>query len=210
MKAMAGKNNSEIKKPGFREKRDSSTTGRMIMMRNNRMSFPNMLLIAGDGRNVGKTSFAVQVIRKLSAKADVVGVKTTPHRHIATGGLEILVETGEYMVALEHGEHDKDSALFRRAGAKEVFLVMAAQQYLGRAFSHISGRIQNKLCVAESGGLVEYIRPAVFFFIKKQGEEIRKRRYMEFDPVVVTNRDMTFDFAMENLDVKENGLVITE
>lgn len=193
-----------------REKEDHSAGFRIIGLGHDRVPFPNMILIAGDGRNVGKTSFAMQIIRKLSQKADVIGIKTTSHKHVLTEGLEMLVHTGDYMVALEKGEHRKDSAIFRQAGAAEVFVIMAEQQFLRKAFSHISAHIHGKICVAESGGLAEIVHPGIFFFIRNQEGAIRKKHYLEFDPVVVMNRDMTFDFAIEKLDVINNELVIKE
>lgn len=191
-----------------REKEDHSAGFRIIGLGHDRVPFPNMMLIAGDGRNVGKTSFAMQIIRKLSPKVDVIGIKTTPHRHVLSEGLEMLVQTQDYMVALEKGEHHKDSALLRQAGAAEVFVIIAEQKFLSKAFSHISAHIHGKICVAESGGLVEIVQPGVFFFIRNQEGAIRKKHYLEFDPLVVMNRGMTFDFAFEKLDVVNNVLVI--
>ncbi|MEX2369579.1 MAG: hypothetical protein WD578_01130 [Bacteroidales bacterium] len=173
-----------------------------------RIHFPKMILVAGDGRNVGKTNFSMQIIRKLSAKADVIGIKTTPHMHLLTDGLEIIAKTDDYIVALEKGTHQKDSALLLQAGAGKVYLIMADQQHAGEAFSHISGQVKDTICVAESGSLAEFIKPAFFFFIRSHMGEIKKRQYLEFDPVVVTNLNRTFDFAPEKLDIVNNELVI--
>ena len=186
--------------------RSRSTTG----MREDRESFPKMLLVAGDGRNVGKTTFSLQLIRRLSVKTDVTGIKTTPHRHLLTDGLEILEQNDDYMIALEKGAHQKDSAQMLQAGASEVYLIVAAQEHLGEAFSRISGQIRNKICVVESGGLAAYVAPAVFFFVRNHAGEISKKHYLEFDPVVVTNRDRRFDFDMEKLDVVAGELVLNE
>lgn len=187
-----------------------SPTHSMTGIPEGRESFPKMLLVAGDGRNVGKTTFCLQLIRRLSAKAEVVGIKTTPHMHVRSDGLEILEQNDEYMVALENGDHRKDSAQMLQAGADKVYLVVASQEHLGEAFSRISGQIQNKICVVESGGLAAYVAPAVFFFIRNHTGEIKKRQYLVFDPVVVTNRDRGFDFEIEKLDVEAGELVLNE
>ena len=222
METVSGKNKNVIMKPGSvekedlcreqedlsREKEDRSTGFRINGLQHDRVPFPNMILIAGDGRNVGKTSFAMQIIRTLSVSTEVIAIKTTPHKHVLTGGLEMVVQTEDYLVALEKGEHHKDSALLRQAGAVQVFLIMAEQHFLRRAFSHISAHVNDKICVAESGGLSEIVHPGVFFFIRNQGGAIRKKHYLEFDPLVVTNRGTTFDFATEKLDVVNNELVI--
>ncbi len=191
-----------------REKEDRYSGFRINGLQHDRVPFPNMILIAGDGRNVGKTTFTSQIIGTLSARTEVIAIKTTPHKHVLTEGLEMLVQTEDYMVALEKGGHRKDSAILRQAGAAEVFVIMAEQQFLSKAFSHISAYIHGKICVAESGGLVEIVQPGVFFFIRNREGAIRKKHYLEFDPLVVRNRGMTFDFATEKLDVVNNELVI--
>lgn len=193
---------------GLNEQKGDTFSHTRMRMRDERAPFPKMILVAGDGRNVGKTTFSVQITRRLSAISGVVGIKTTPHMHVLSDGLEILEQTEDYVVALEKGVHRKDSSLLLQAGAEKVYLIMAAQQHLGRAFSRISASVQNKICIAESGGLVEYVRPAKFFFIKNHDKEIGKKHYLEFDPVVVTNMENRFDFAMEELDVVDNKLVI--
>lgn len=193
-----------------KENKEHSRSRNMKRLRKDRTPFPGMILVAGDGRNVGKTTFCLQVIRHLSAMADVVAIKTTPHLHVHADGLEILEQTGEYLVAIEKGLHQKDSALMLQAGAKKVYLVVAAQQHLGKAFSRISASVGKAICVAESGGLVEYVEPAVFFFIRNHSGDINKMHYLEFDPVVVTNRDRSFDFEIEKLDIADHKLVMKE
>ena len=39
----------------------------------------NFLLVAGNGRNVGKTFLACEIIKQLSQKNEVTGVKISPH-----------------------------------------------------------------------------------------------------------------------------------
>lgn len=170
--------------------------------------FPKMILVAGDGRNVGKTTFCTQLIRNLSAKTEVIAIKTTPHRHVLTEGLEIIATTGDYTVALEKAAHQKDSARLLQAGAGKVYLVMADQQHVGKAFSHISDQVQGKVCVAESGSLAAYVQPGYFFFIKDHAGEIKKKAHLVFNPVVVTNLNHVFDFAPEKLDIAGDELMI--
>jgi hypothetical protein len=181
----------------------------MTMQQDHRVPFPKMILVTGDGRNVGKTTFCSQIIRNLSAKAEVIAIKTTPHKHGLTEGLELIAKTDEYTVALETAVHQKDSALLLQAGAKKVYLIMADQQHVGKAFSNISEQVQHTICVAESGSLAAYIQPGFFFFIKNHTGEIQKRQYLELNPVIVTNLNREFDFAPEKLDIVNNELIST-
>ncbi len=44
-------------------------------------SMPNILLIAGTGRNVGKTLLACEIIQQLSKTMAVTAIKTSSHEH---------------------------------------------------------------------------------------------------------------------------------
>ncbi|MDF1573038.1 MAG: hypothetical protein P1P82_15625 [Bacteroidales bacterium] len=198
--------------PGMSRQQEPGNTTRqdhgITRQQEYRVPFPKMILVAGDGRNVGKTVFCMHLIRNLSAKAEVIAIKTTPHRHNLTDGLEVIAKTGDYIVALEKAAHQKDSARLLQAGAGKVYLVMADQQHVGEAFSHISDQVQDKICVAESGSLAAYVQPGYFFFIKNHTDEIKKKEHLEFNPVVVTNVNHLFDFAPEKLDIVNNELRI--
>ena len=51
--------------------------------------FPNMLIVRGTGRNVGKTLSACNIIKQLAEKHNPVGVKISPHFHSLDGIQEI-------------------------------------------------------------------------------------------------------------------------
>lgn len=169
---------------------------------------PNMILIAGDGRNVGKTTFARDIIRHLSEKAEITGIKTSPHFHKLSEDLDIIHWNSDYVVAEEKGRSRKDSSLLLQAGAKRVFFIMAKQEYLEEAFSLISGMLDHHIIIAESGGLNELIEPAVFFFVRNKQESVKKEQYLKFNPYMVTNSDQGFDFEVSKLDVRNEHITI--
>ena len=53
----------------------------MNNVNNNRISFPNLLLVAGNGRNVGKTWLVCRIIEKISQNQKVTAVKISSHYH---------------------------------------------------------------------------------------------------------------------------------
>ncbi len=88
-------------------------------------NLPKLILITGNGRNVGKTSFATEIIRHLSESIDIIGIKVSPHIHDLNEDLEIICKTQNFIVAEEKGRSKKDSSLLLQAGAKRVFFIMA-------------------------------------------------------------------------------------
>lgn len=171
-------------------------------------SFPNMILIAGDGRNVGKTTLARQIIRYMSHRGNVTGIKTSPHFHAINDDLDVLYKTSDYIVAEEKGHSEKDSSLFLQAGAKKVFFIMAKQEYLAEAFSTITNKLDKQIIVAESGGLNEFIEAGIFFFIRNKEGLVKKEQYLKYNPIVVMNGENGFDFNTERLDIRNNQIVV--
>jgi len=174
-----------------------------------RWNLPNMILIAGNGRNVGKTTFALLIIRHLSKYGDVTGLKTSPHMHDLSEDLEVITRTSNYMVAEEKGTSKKDSSLMLQAGAKRVFFIMAKDEFLEQAFSVIAKKLDGTMVVAESGGLRKLITPAYFFFVKHPGDQINKKHYLKHDPIMVNNGDPGFDFEVDRLSFNNKHIILS-
>jgi hypothetical protein len=171
-----------------------------------RWNLPNMILLAGNGRNVGKTTFALLIIRHLSKYGEVFGLKTSPHMHDLNEDLEVLIRTSDYVVAEEKGQSKKDSSLMLQAGAKKVFFIMAKDEFLEQAFSVITKKLEGTIVVAESGGLSPLIKPGIFFFVKHPKDQIIKKHYLEYKPIMVNNDDPGFDFKVERLSFKNKHI----
>jgi len=150
-----------------------------------RIPFDRMILIAGDGRNVGKTTLACQLIREWSAREPVTAIKTSPHFHALQSDDEILERGAGYVIVRENKLSQKDSSLFLQAGASTVYFIMASQEKLGEAFLRLLPELEGKMVIAESGGLNEYVRPGRFLFVCRKGRDIVKKHYLKFEPEVV-------------------------
>lgn len=159
-----------------------------------RPDFPNMILIAGNGRNVGKTTFARKLIHHLSESNTVIGLKVSPHIHDLNKDLDLIYLSTDYVIAQEKGQSKKDSSLMLQAGAKKVYLIMAKQDFLKEAFSLMADELRNHVVIAESGGLSELIKPGLFFFITNTNEKIIKEHYLKYKPIMVKNEISGFDF----------------
>jgi hypothetical protein len=173
-----------------------------------KFDYPNLLLIAGNGRNVGKTYFACRVIEALSKQTTITGLKITSHIHEHNID-DVLVKKQKYIILKEKQLSGKDSSLMLQAGAEQVFFLMAAPEYLPEAFEKLSGYLPETPIVCESGGLHEIIRPGLFFFIQKTGTPVRKQQHLRYDPVIVNNdgENLNFDYSRIQLENHKFSLV---
>ena len=173
---------------------------------NNCIEKPNLLLIAGNGRNVGKTFFACKIIKKLAKDQAVVGVKISPHFHTNEG--KTIVQCNEFIIIEETQKTQKDSSLMLQAGAEKVFFVMAEQKNLKAAFRELITLLPEKAIVCESGGLHEFINPGIFLFVKNENEKIIKPHLLNFSPIVVENNGSSFNFNIEKIKYSNHRFTI--
>ncbi|NQU52566.1 MAG: hypothetical protein HQ522_08505 [Bacteroidetes bacterium] len=170
---------------------------------NSKVQLPNLLLIAGNGRNVGKTFLATKIIKQLSQKEEVVGVKISPHFH-PFDEETVLFKNDEFVILEEKKINSKDSSLLLQAGAVKVYFVMVLQQNLQQAFLQLNKFLPQKAIVCESGGLHEFINPGLFLFVKRAGEEIRKEHLLKFLPQIVENDGTNFTLDISNIEFNNN------
>jgi len=145
----------------------------------------NMLLIAGDGRNVGKTFLACELIRKLSPKGPIVGIKISPHFHTLDSDDEILYKEDHFTIVNETRKNTKDSSLMLQAGADEVYYIMAKEEGLKLAFEKIADKLEKGFVIAESGGLIEFVDAGIFIFVKWKDKEITSKLYLKYKPLII-------------------------
>lgn len=133
--------------------------------------FENILLIAGSGRNVGKTTFACVII-KAEKEKEVFAIKITPHFHEPTPFLlEVVCGKGWTIFEETNLSIPKDSSLFLQHGAKISFLIQSEKDSLKEAFDAFKNYLPtNNPVIIESTGLVEIIKPGFLIFVLPDGE----------------------------------------
>jgi len=148
----------------------------------------NVLLISGDGRNVGKTTIGCRIIKKLSQKMNVIAVKVSPHFHNIAGSLVIIKELPSLMIARESDQSSgKDSSRFLQAGASEVLYVQCREN----SFPDLARWIYENLSsetpvIVESGGLKDFIIPGYAMHIK-EGRGENELSYYSDTEVIFNN-----------------------
>ena len=154
---------------------------------NYKKCFSNLILIAGDGRNVGKTFLACKIISHLSGSSDVIGIKISSHIHENETGDTIVCKNENFVIYDEKSVSLKDSSLMLQAGAKRVFYIIAKQENLKEAFFAISDELKNHSVVCESGGLLEIVQPWLFLYVKNQIVPVQKQNLLKYSPIVISN-----------------------
>jgi len=173
-----------------------------------RKIFHNMILIAGDGRNVGKTHLSCKIIKHLSGFSKVIGIKISPHYHELADEDSIVYKNEQFTIVDEKSITRKDSSLMLQAGARKVFFIMAEQEHLEKAFSFISDQLLNHSIVCESGGLHKVVQPGLFLFVKNRIEKIQKKHLLKYAPVIVTNHQKSYDFNEQCIGYKNDQITL--
>ncbi len=138
-------------------------------------NYNNLLVIAGTGRNSGKTTLARTIIERFSSYG-ITAVKISPHFHKASRGLIEFAGTGNYNIYTETSTlGDKDSSVFLVAGAAKVFYIQAKDLFIKEAFRNLYQSLpEDKPVICESPALGRYIDPAVLLLT--DSEKVKERK----------------------------------
>jgi len=133
---------------------------------------PNWLLIAGTGRNTGKTTLACLLLSQYRENA-VTSVKITPHFHPLHEEDRVLVKNENFIIIREERISTKDSSRMLQAGASQALFVQAKDESLEEVFSYLSGLIPSgHPVICESGGMARIIEPGLFIMMHPEGEAV--------------------------------------
>lgn len=173
----------------------------------------NIILLAGNGQNVGKTLFACQLINSLKQKHSVIGIKICPHSHELKPDTEFIINNKNYQIAKEHLQQGKkDSNRLLAAGAKEVYYIQAKDDYLNEVLSCLDKVIPNdQLLIVESGGLRKILEPGLFIMIESKNNKKLKPNTKEYRVLADLNIEFDgeeFNFDSDKIDFSEQKWVI--
>jgi len=170
---------------------------------------PQLLLIAGTGRNTGKTTLACKIIQKFSPDKSIIALKITPHfhRNIQSGKI-LFNETKLYIAEETDSTTGKDSSLMLKAGAQRSYFAMATDEHLGEVIQNIIRLIpSDALLVCESGGLRDWVVPGVFLMMNRKDTEILKpgtEKLKTLADCLITFDGVKIDFEIDTLEITDN------
>ncbi|PKQ63054.1 hypothetical protein BZG02_09800 [Labilibaculum filiforme] len=167
----------------------------------------NILLIAGTGRNVGKTLFACRLIETLDCKNKLVCIKVSPHFHNLNEELEIVLKTENFVITKENNKTgSKDSNRLYRAGSNKVYYVQSKDDFLTEILSYFEKILPPETpIICESGGLRDLIVPGLFLMINKKYNNNIKPRAIGYKKLA----DKWIEFNGENFNFAANKIVFT-
>ena len=170
---------------------------------------PELLLIAGQQQNVGKTTLACNIISRFSREYKIVALKVSPHIHKNTGAAKIIAQGPGYSILEETStDTNKDTSRMLKSGAEKSFFVQSEQTSLNEALKACLESLEpDCLIVCESAGVREYIKPGVFLMLRqlycKVCSVADDELFKQADRIVTFTVN-GFDIAMDEIKV-ENG-----
>lgn len=170
---------------------------------------PEMLLIAGTGRNTGKTTFACNILRKFSRDHSIISLKISPHFHKNVPGGNIIVNRDNIYIAEETDETSgKDSSLMLQAGARQSYFIMAEDVHLDFVVQSMKYFVPfGSLLLCESGGLRSHVVPGLFFMMDGKEAGIAKPSTEKLKLLadrVITLDDENIDFDLNSIEIADN------
>jgi hypothetical protein len=170
---------------------------------------PNILLIAGTGQNVGKTTLACAIIERFSTDYAIIAVKISSHFHKKVESGNVIVQRDDLYIAEEvDSSKSKDSARFLASGAIKSYFVMAADEQLPEVMNIIESLNPIRaFFVCESGGLRKWFIPGVFLLMNRADMDQHKPGTQELR--TYCDRWITFDghqidFSLDKLEINGN------
>lgn len=134
------------------------------------MYLPNLIIIGGSSRNVGKTTLALSLVRKYAASEKITGLKVSSLRPDENSfhGNHTDKPVSKFRI-LEEKNYiaDKDTSKLLKAGAQKVFYIEATNDYLLPAFEEFLSVNSGKgPIICESGSLRNIVKPGLFVLLK--------------------------------------------
>jgi hypothetical protein len=161
------------------------------------MNIPNLLIIAGTGRNSGKTSMACRIIEQFPG-LKVTAIKITPHFHETTTGLIIKNEKKGYSI-YEETDRDtsKDTSRMLNAGADKVYFAKVWDDQLLVVFNEIMKYIPSNFpVICESPALRNFIEPGIFIIMTSNSVNKQKNiNHLQTLPHIVFKLEELEDYV---------------
>ncbi|MCU4173733.1 hypothetical protein [Carboxylicivirga sp. N1Y90] len=134
------------------------------------MVLNNYLLIAGNGRNVGKTWLSELCIRELAKQHDVIALKIASHAHAINEDIEQLAgKNKQWMIGLETNRNSsKDSARMLKAGAALAYYAQLNNDaFLPDLLQWLKENIKaDQPVICESSAIGRFIKPGLAFYVE--------------------------------------------
>ena len=152
----------------------------------------NYLIVSGNGRNTGKTSFVCRVIAAVSKSYPVTAIKVSPHFHPERTNPNLLISSENFNIWLETDPwSNKDSSRMLTAGAHKVYYIEVLDNNLEKAMISLQPHLPDGPVIYESGGLRFLNDPGLFILLNSSDREEVKENFKKLSPMA--DKLVTFD-----------------
>lgn len=162
------------------------------------LNIPSFMIVSGNGRNSGKTSFVCDIIKAHRNTFPLTAIKVSPHFHQQKAGKEILFSGNGFNISIEKDElASKDTSRMLQEGAARVYYIEAKDEHLKEALGKLLPLIPASTpVICESAGMRDLLSPALFIMINRNDGRIQKEGYIKklpFADLQVTFNGTDFD-----------------
>jgi len=166
--------------------------------------WPNLILVAGTNRNVGKTTFITKLIASVSKEHAVTAIKITPHFHELTESLEVIHQNDNLVICKELSKNlSKDSSKMLAAGAKHVFYIQTIDKKLTEAFKILELFLPVKEpIICESAALRTIIEPGLFVVMSHANDQMNNKNKDLFE--IADSNIVDYNYQDYKISFKEN------
>jgi hypothetical protein len=167
------------------------------------VDYPNLLMVAGTGRNSGKTSFICNVCKTWKSDQPLICIKISNHIHFEQG-ISTLYTSNKFNIYKETSTaSDKDSSRMLQAGASHVFFIETDREFTLEAYKKLYDFVPGDAAfICESGTLRRYIKPSLFIMLHTVGQ---KPKDSSTDLMEIA--DKVFFYENGKLDISEKPVV---
>jgi hypothetical protein len=170
---------------------------------------PNLIIISGSGRNVGKSYMASSLIRWFSDQFPILGLKISPHGHNSLGNTKLCANTDGIRIFQDMGPNQKSSGKFLEAGALQSFFMETDDKHLVIAFDMFMKECNPMKypVICESGALGRLIKPGILIFITDSAEDLQphKSDTMKLADLVLPAKIFSPPEILQRINFAENG-----
>lgn len=174
---------------------------------------PELLIISGSGRNKGKTLLGCRIIHWVKNKTPVTAIKISMHKHEHHAQMQLLEEGTGYRIWKDITISHKDSGRYLKAGATISLYIETTDEYLYTAFENSIKYIAHKsMIICESGGLIKYVKPALFVFINAEEEVLAglKPSIAIQADIVINSQQVLNDQMKQCIQFKDGNWLLLE
>jgi hypothetical protein len=172
------------------------------------MILPNLLILGGSHRNVGKTSLIIQLIQRMHQSHHVIGLKVSSIKGLDENmhGKHEKLASDFDIFEEKNRDGTKDTSRMLRAGAKNVFYIRAFDHAIPQAFSLFMNKIPKESCIlCESISLRYFVQPGLFILIQEEHETKIKSSFQELKPradLLIYTNGKTFNYDISKIDFR--------